>query len=98
MAATAATASAYGSCVRTWSIWSEADPIDERIVVSEIGEQWSPNTAPLMTEDIVAIMSASYPAAPGSATAASIGQAMGNTMPMVPYEVPVEKEIVHETR
>jgi hypothetical protein len=30
---------AYGSCVRTWSMWSLADAIDDTTVVSLIGEQ-----------------------------------------------------------
>ena len=37
---------AYGICVDTWSIWLQDAPVDERIVVSEIGEQWSPKTEP----------------------------------------------------
>jgi hypothetical protein len=31
-------------------MWSELDAIEERIVVSEIGEQWSPHTEPARTE------------------------------------------------
>jgi hypothetical protein len=27
-------------------MWLQAAPVDERIVVSEIGEQWSPKTEP----------------------------------------------------
>jgi hypothetical protein len=27
-------------------MWSDADAMDEMIVVSEIGEQWSPKTPP----------------------------------------------------
>jgi len=37
--ATMPTDIAYGNCVRTWSIWSQPDAIEERIVVSEMGEQ-----------------------------------------------------------
>ena len=46
--------SAYGACVFTWSTWSDAAAIEERTVVSEIGEQWSPNTAPARTDPSVA--------------------------------------------
>jgi len=31
-------------------MWSAAEAIELRIVVSEIGEQWSPNAAPAKTE------------------------------------------------
>ena len=34
-----AASSAYGICVRVWSTWSQADAMEERTVVSEIGEQ-----------------------------------------------------------
>ena len=49
MQAIAAAVIAYGPCVLTWSIWSEPDARDERIVVSEIGEQWSPKHPPPIT-------------------------------------------------
>ena len=52
-AATIAAVPAYGICVRTWSIRSAADPMEDMIVVSEIGEQWSPKIAPHVTAAIV---------------------------------------------
>ena len=47
--ATSPQTTAYGNCVLTWSIWSAADPVDASIVVSDNGEQWSPNTPPPAT-------------------------------------------------
>ena len=44
--ATKADNNAYGSCVDTWFTWSDCAPADAIIVVSDIGEQWSPQTAP----------------------------------------------------
>ena len=49
-----AVVAAYGIWVFTWSIWSEALAMDDIIVVSDIGEQWSPKTAPVITAPIVA--------------------------------------------
>lgn len=43
---TAATATAYGSCVRTWVSRSQPHAIALRMVESENGEQWSPKTDP----------------------------------------------------
>ena len=37
---------AYGSCVFTWSIVLTRHDAADSTVVSEIGEQWSPQTAP----------------------------------------------------
>ena len=36
---TNATDNAYGNCVDTWSIWLQRAPVDDKMVVSEIGEQ-----------------------------------------------------------
>ena len=47
------TVNAYGICVLTCSIWLHELAIELSIVVSEIGEQWSPNTAPAKTQDVV---------------------------------------------
>ena len=46
--AAAAAVIAIGSCVTTWSMRSEPQASDDSTVVSEIGEHWSPNTAPPM--------------------------------------------------
>ena len=49
--ATTAAIAAYGICVTTWSIWLHPAPVADKIVVSEIGDVWSPNTAPASTAD-----------------------------------------------
>ena len=53
---TAATTNTYGSCVDTWLIWLHCAPADAIIVVSEIGEQWSPHTAPAMQAEMEIII------------------------------------------
>ena len=54
---TAATVTAYGNCVDTWFTWLLCAPADAMIVVSEIGEQWSPQTAPAIQAEIEIIIS-----------------------------------------
>ena len=49
------TNTAYHIWVLTCSIWSHPAPVEESIVVSEIGEQWSPNIAPVNTADVLTI-------------------------------------------
>ena len=88
-----ATDSAYGSWVRTWSTWSAAEAMEERIVVSEMGEQWSPKTAPESTAPMVAIRmrwlsSVDRPASSGKWYA--MGMTMGVRIAIVAQEVPVE--------
>src|SRR5699024_5741279 len=58
-----------------------AAPADDKIVVSEIGEQWSPKIPPLSTAAIVIAMDISKECASGIA----IGIIIAN----VPYDVPV---------
>src|SRR5699024_12476093 len=41
-----ADSSAQGSWVITCTIWLQPAPVDDSIVESEIGEQWSPKTEP----------------------------------------------------
>ena len=48
------TKKAYGNCVFTWLRWSQPEARDDNIVVSDIGEQWSPHTDPHNTEEIEA--------------------------------------------
>ena len=47
---------AYGSCVETWFTWLHCAPAEDIIVVSEIGEQWSPHTAPAIHAEIAIII------------------------------------------
>ena len=63
--------------------------MEDRIVVSEIGEQWSPKIAPVNTalvETIVKFMSPEL-------IAQANGIAKGIRILIVPYEVPVANEI-----
>ena len=48
-----ATVMAYGICVETWLMWLHAAPAEDMMVVSEMGEQWSPQTAPARHADIL---------------------------------------------
>ena len=50
------TVSAYGSCVSTWLMWLQPAPAEAMMVVSEIGEQWSPHTPPAMQAEITGII------------------------------------------
>ena len=45
------TTNAYGIWDFTWLIWSQPEAIEDKIVVSDIGEQWSPQTEPHKTAD-----------------------------------------------
>ena len=83
---TPAAINAYGSCVNTWSIWCDPAPVELRIVVSEIGEQWSPNTAPAST-------AASVGSNSSGSTAIIKSAPIGSMRPNVPQLVPVENAI-----
>ena len=48
---------AYGICVDTWFKWLHWAPAEDMMVVSEMGEQWSPQTAPAMHADMEMIIS-----------------------------------------
>lgn len=77
----AATESAYGNWVETWFTWSHWAPALAMIVVSDIGEQWSPQTAPAIHAEIEIILSG-FPGA-------NIAMQIGIRIPNVPHEVPV---------
>ena len=66
-------------------MWSEADAIEEIMVVSEMGEQWSPNTPPESSAPITGGRDIS--------SVWAMGMAMGNIIPHVPQDVPVENAI-----
>ncbi len=59
------------------------------IVVSEMGEQWSPQTAPAMQAEIAMIISVLSMFPPKTATT------MGIRTPNVPHDVPVAKARRH---
>jgi len=63
-------------------MWSHCAPAEDIIVVSEIGEQWSPQTAPARQADIPMIRF--------SLPAGKIATTMGIRIPKVPQDVPVE--------
>ena len=65
-------------------MWLQCAPVEERMVVSEIGEQWSPNTAPAITADMQGIIS-------DGSTLTAMAAAIGNIIPNVPQLVPVAK-------
>ena len=60
------------------------------MVVSEIGEQWSPQTAPARHADIPMMESVPLPAG-------KIASTIGISIPKVPQEVPVAKASTHAT-
>ena len=59
------------------------------IVVSEIGEQWSPQTAPARHADI--------PIIKYSLVGSKIAATIGIRIPNVPHDVPVENDKTHAT-
>ena len=60
------------------------------MVVSEIGEQWSPQTEPARQADI--------PIIPISLPTGNIARTIGIKIPNVPHDVPVAKEMPIATR
>ena len=90
-AAITATTDAYGSWVFTWLTWLHCAPAEARIVVSEMGEMWSPNTAPPRVAETVRMVSVPLPP--------RIVTAIGTRTPNVPQDVPVackDKEYCRE--
>src|SRR5690606_10677620 len=65
-------------------MWLHMAPVEDMIVVSEIGEQWSPQTAPAKQAEIEII---------NNSGSRPIATTIGSRMPKVPQEVPVEKDI-----
>ena len=59
--------------------------MEEMMVVSEMGEQWSPNTPPESSAPITG--------GRDKPIVTAMGMAMGNMMPHVPKDVPVENAI-----
>ena len=80
-----ATKEAYGICVVTWSMWLHLAAVEERIVVSDIGEQWSPNTEP-------ANVAARLITVSSGATLWHIVMIIGINIPKVPQDVPIEND------
>ena len=83
---THAVTAAYCICVDTWFRWLLCAPALDITVVSEIGEIWSPQTAPARTADTEIIIISRF------VPAANMPVAIGTRIANVPQEVPVEKE------
>ena len=75
----------------TWFTWLHWAPADAIMVVSEIGEQWSPQTAPAMQAEMATVINAGWVVWNASTT-------IGIRIPKVPQEVPVAKARKHPTR
>lgn len=79
-----ATKRAYGNLVEMWLIILHLVPVAAMMVVSEIGETWSPKTDPAKTEAIVIVQR--------SLLIGKRGKAIGMNIAKVPQEVPVEND------
>lgn len=85
-----ATSIAYGIWVATWSIWLHAAPVDDSIVVSDMGEQWSPKIDPARVADRLIIKCS-------GATCWQMTTIIGINIPKVPHEVPIENDKIAAT-
>ena len=71
-------------------MWSHPVAMDEMMVVSEMGETWSPKIPPEITAPIInGMFKSNVPANP---------KAMGIMIENVPHEVPVEKAVTPATK
>src|SRR5699024_510319 len=86
-----ADSSAQGSWVITCTIWLQPAPVDDSIVESEIGEQWSPKTEPAR----IAAIAGSRRSV--RSIEIMISPAIGISMPKDPQLVPVATAIRHAT-
>ena len=71
-------------------MWFDWLPADDIIVVSEIGEQWSPQTAPARQAETPIIKS--------GLVGSNIAVTIGIRIPNVPHDVPVEKARTQATK
>lgn len=81
---TAAVVITYGNWVVTWFMCSHCAPADDMMVVSEMGEQWSPATAPAIHAEMEMIISCGSMSWKQDTT-------MGMRMPKVAQDVPEAK-------
>ena len=86
---TMATVTAYGSWVVTWFRCSHCAPAEAMMVVSEIGEQWSPQTAPAQHAEM--------PMMSRLLSAGKTAVTIGIRMPNVPQLVPEAKARMQAT-
>lgn len=80
---TNATVRAYGNWEETWCTCLHSAPALAMMVVSEIGEIWSPHTAPAIQAEMEMMRSGS--------SVGNTAMQIGMRMPNVPHEVPVAK-------
>ena len=66
----------------TWFRWSDSAPAEDMMVVSEMGEQWSPQTAPARQAEMPMMNS-------GLVGSWKTVVTMGMRIPKVPQDVPV---------
>ncbi len=95
------TVKAYGICVFTCWMWLHELAIELRMVVSEIGEQWSPNTAPASTEATTLWnieRFALYSKPKFKETVHANGSMRGYRIAIVPHEDPVENATIAASR
>ena len=71
-------------------MWSQSADIEEMMVVSEMGEAWSPNIPPLITEAMISGICISI--------VAPIARAIGIIIENVPQLVPVENAVILDTQ
>ena len=83
---THAVTAAYCICVDTWFRWLLCAPALDITVVSEIGEIWSPQTAPASTADTATIIMV-------GSVSENILTTMGTKIANVPQLVPEENAI-----
>jgi len=86
---TEAVVNAYGNWVVTWFRCSHCAPADDMMVVSEMGEQWSPHTAPAMQAEMEIIISC-------GSTSWKHDTTMGMSMPNVPHESLRQKPVLRQ--
>jgi hypothetical protein len=84
-----ATQIAYGSCVEVCSIWLHSALAEESMVLSEIGEQWSPKIEPESTAETVKTIIS-------GAAFWHAAEATGISIPNAPHEDPIANESIAE--
>ena len=82
---------AYCIWVCTWLMWFDCAPELDMMVVSEIGEIWSPQTAPASTADTATIIMV-------GSVSENILTTMGTKIANVPQLVPEENAIKSQCR
>ena len=71
-------------------MWSHCAPAELMIVVSEIGEQWSPQTAPAIQADTQITARVAF--AGSGSVSLNASNVIGMRIPNVPHDVPVAND------